>query len=69
MSLSLVVLEEKLFTRTCTQTTTLQSDDIKIKTDQGLILTQGNLLVAWYIYAKDMREIPVIVNEKIVIKC
>ena len=24
----------------------------KIKTDPGLILTEGNLLVAWYIYAR-----------------
>ena len=28
----------------------------KKKTDPGLILTQGNLLVAWYIYARYERN-------------
>ena len=37
-----------------------------VKKEPGLILPQGNLLVA---YVQDMREIPAIVNEKIVIKC
>ena len=37
-----------------------------IKKDPGLTLTQGNLLVT---YVQDIREIPAIVTEKIVIKC
>ena len=39
-----------------------------IKTDPSVILTQGNL--PWpTTYVQDMREIPAIVTEKIVIKC
>ena len=42
----------------------------KSKTDPGLILTQENLpLATSSTYMQDMREIPAIVTEKIVIKC
>ena len=41
----------------------------KIKKDPGLILTKGNLLEALSTYVHDMKKIPAIVNEKIVIEC
>ena len=40
----------------------------KSKTDPGLILTQENLYLWPSTYMQDMREIPAIVTEKIVIK-
>ena len=48
MSLGLVLLKEKLFTRTWTLMQMPQSDAIMSisKKDPDLILTQGNLLVA-----------------------